>query len=150
MISVLNRPHELKAHVKGALKNGVTKEEITEILLQVAVYGGVPAGVDAFRNAKEAFAEVEGGQVMTGRTARGRHREPPAASGRRPRAPAVVARAGGSPALTVTSPEPARSRAPARLPSRSTWPTRSVRDRAPSLRPAPPGAGWTAWSRPRA
>ena len=60
MISVLNRPHELKAHVKGALKNGVTKEEITEILLQVAVYGGVPAGVDAFRNAKEAFAEIEG------------------------------------------------------------------------------------------
>jgi 4-carboxymuconolactone decarboxylase len=60
MISVLNRPHELKAHVKGALKNGVTKEEITEILLQVAVYGGVPAGVDAFRNAKEAIAEVEG------------------------------------------------------------------------------------------
>jgi len=59
MISVLNRPHELKAHVKGALTNGVTKEEITEILLQVAIYGGVPAGVDAFRNAKEAIAEYE-------------------------------------------------------------------------------------------
>lgn len=59
MISVLNRPHELKAHVKGALTNGVTKEEITEILLQVAIYGGVPAGVDAFRNAKEAIAEHE-------------------------------------------------------------------------------------------
>ena len=59
MISVLNRPHELKAHVKGALTNGVTKEEITEILLQVAIYGGVPAGVDAFRIAKEAIAEVE-------------------------------------------------------------------------------------------
>ena len=59
MISVLNRPHELKAHVKGALTNGVTKEEITEILLQVAIYGGVPAGVDGFRNAKEAIAEFE-------------------------------------------------------------------------------------------
>ena len=59
MISVLNRPHELKAHVKGALTNGVTKEEITEILLQVAIYGGVPAGVDAFRNAKEAITEYE-------------------------------------------------------------------------------------------
>jgi 4-carboxymuconolactone decarboxylase len=59
MISVLNRPHELKAHVKGALTNGVSKEEITEILLQVAIYGGVPAGVDAFRIAKEAIAEVE-------------------------------------------------------------------------------------------
>jgi 4-carboxymuconolactone decarboxylase len=59
MISVLNRPHELKAHVKGALTNGVTKEEITEILLQVAIYAGVPAGVDAFRLAKEAFAEVD-------------------------------------------------------------------------------------------
>ena len=57
MISVLNRPHELKAHVKGALTNGVTKEEITEILLQVAIYGGVPAGVDAFRNAKEAITD---------------------------------------------------------------------------------------------
>src|ERR1700743_648584 len=44
MISILNRPHELKAHVRGALTNGVTKEEITEILLQVAIYGGIPAG----------------------------------------------------------------------------------------------------------
>ena len=62
MIAVLNRPHELKAHVRGALTNGVTKEEITEILLQVAIYGGVPAGVDAFRNAKEAIADYEAGQ----------------------------------------------------------------------------------------
>ena len=44
MIAVLNRPHELKAHVRGALTNGVTKEEITEILLQVAVCGGLLAG----------------------------------------------------------------------------------------------------------
>ena len=59
MISALNRPHELKMHVKGALKNGVTKDEIREVLLQVAIYCGVPAAVDAFRTAKEAFAEEE-------------------------------------------------------------------------------------------
>ncbi len=56
MISILNRPHELKAHIKGALTNGVTKEEITEVFLQVAIYGGVPCAVDSFRIAKEVFA----------------------------------------------------------------------------------------------
>jgi 4-carboxymuconolactone decarboxylase len=59
MISALNRPHELKMHVKGALRNGVTREDIREIFLQVAIYCGVPAGVDSFRVAKEAFAELE-------------------------------------------------------------------------------------------
>lgn len=59
MISCLNRPHELKMHVKGALKNGVTKDEIREVFLQVAIYAGVPAGVDSFRIAREAFAEVD-------------------------------------------------------------------------------------------
>ena len=59
MISILNRGHELKAHVRGALTNGVTKEEISEVLLQVAIYGGVPAAVDSFRLANEAFAEME-------------------------------------------------------------------------------------------
>jgi 4-carboxymuconolactone decarboxylase len=59
MLGALNRPHELKLHVKGALKNGLTKDEIKEILLQVAVYCGVPAGIDAFRNAREAFRELE-------------------------------------------------------------------------------------------
>jgi 4-carboxymuconolactone decarboxylase len=59
MIATLNRPHELKLHVKGALKNGLTREEITEIFLQVAIYAGVPAGVDSFRIAREAFAEVD-------------------------------------------------------------------------------------------
>jgi 4-carboxymuconolactone decarboxylase len=51
---------ELKLHVKGALKNGLTKDEIKEILLQVAVYCGIPSGIDAFRDAREAFKEVEG------------------------------------------------------------------------------------------
>jgi 4-carboxymuconolactone decarboxylase len=59
MIPILNRPHELKAHIKGALSNGVTKEEISEIFLQVAIYGGVPAAVDAFRIAREAFADAK-------------------------------------------------------------------------------------------
>jgi len=59
MISCLNRPHELKMHVKGALRNGVSKEEIREVFLQVAIYAGVPAGVDSFRIAREAFAEME-------------------------------------------------------------------------------------------
>jgi 4-carboxymuconolactone decarboxylase len=61
MISALNRPHELKTHVKGALRNGVTKVEIREVFLQVAIYCGVPAGVDSFRIAREAFAEMDKG-----------------------------------------------------------------------------------------
>ena len=59
MISALNRPHELKMHVKGALANGLSREEIREVLLQVAIYCGIPAGVDSFRTAKEAFAELD-------------------------------------------------------------------------------------------
>ncbi|CPR11446.1 4-carboxymuconolactone decarboxylase [Mycobacterium bohemicum DSM 44277] len=59
MISVLNRPNELRTHVKAALTNGVSREEIREILLQVAIYAGVPAAVDSFRIASEAFAEVD-------------------------------------------------------------------------------------------
>ena len=55
MISALNRPHELRAHVKGAINNGLTKEEIREVLLQVAIYCGVPAAVDSFRLARDAF-----------------------------------------------------------------------------------------------
>lgn len=58
MISALNRPHEVKAHVKGALNNGLTKDEIREVLLQVAIYCGIPAGVDSFRAAKEVFTEM--------------------------------------------------------------------------------------------
>ena len=61
MLAALNRPHELKLHVKGALRNGVTKDEIREVLIQVAIYAGVPCGVDSFRIAREAFAEVEKG-----------------------------------------------------------------------------------------
>lgn len=60
MISVLNRPHELKAHIRGALTNGVTREQICEVFLQVAIYAGVPAAVDSFRIARETFAELDG------------------------------------------------------------------------------------------
>ena len=59
MLCALNRPHELKTHVRGALANGATREEIREVFMQVAIYCGVPAGVDAFRNAKEVFAELD-------------------------------------------------------------------------------------------
>ena len=59
MISILNRPHELKAHIKGALTNGVSRDEIREIFMQVAIYAGVPAGVDSFRIAREVFAELD-------------------------------------------------------------------------------------------
>jgi 4-carboxymuconolactone decarboxylase len=59
MLSALNRNHELRLHLKGALTNGVTKDEIREILLQVAVYCGVPAGVDSFRTAREVFAQID-------------------------------------------------------------------------------------------
>lgn len=59
MLAVLNRHPEFKTHVKGALRNGCTRDEIREVLLQVAVYAGVPAGVEAFRLAREAFKEVE-------------------------------------------------------------------------------------------
>lgn len=59
MIAVLNRHNELKAHVRGALNNGLSREEIREVLLQVGIYGGIPAVVDSFRLANEAFDEID-------------------------------------------------------------------------------------------
>ena len=59
MISALNRPHELKMHIAGALRNGLSREEICEVFLQVAIYCGVPAGVNSFRSAREVFAEID-------------------------------------------------------------------------------------------
>ncbi len=58
MLTALNRPHEVKLHIKGALNNGVTKDEIREVLLQTAIYCGVPASLDSFRIAREVFAEI--------------------------------------------------------------------------------------------
>ena len=59
MIAALGKPHELKLHTRGAINNGVTKEEIAEIFLQVATYAGFPAAVEAFRVAKEVFEEMD-------------------------------------------------------------------------------------------
>ena len=59
MLAALNRPQEIKIHVRGALNNGVTREEIAEVFLQAAVYAGAPAGMDAFRAAKEVFDEMD-------------------------------------------------------------------------------------------
>lgn len=59
MITALNRPHEVKLHVRGALNNGVTREEIREVLLQTAIYCGVPAAIDSFRIASQVFSEVD-------------------------------------------------------------------------------------------
>lgn len=58
MIAALNRPEELATHVRGAINNGVTKEEIRECFLQVAVYVGMPAGLGCFRIARQVFKEM--------------------------------------------------------------------------------------------
>lgn len=60
MLAVLHRPHELRTHIRGALTNGVSRDEIAEAFLQVAIYAGVPAAVDSFRAAREVFAELDG------------------------------------------------------------------------------------------
>ena len=59
MLVALNRSHELKLHLRGALTNGCTKEEIQEALLQAAVYCGVPAAMEGFRVAAEVMRETE-------------------------------------------------------------------------------------------
>ena len=58
MITALNRPHELKLHVRGAINNGLTKEEIKDVFLQASIYCGVPAAIDSFRVASEVFKEM--------------------------------------------------------------------------------------------
>jgi 4-carboxymuconolactone decarboxylase len=58
MISALNRPQELQTHIRGALRNGCTHEEVREVMLQVAAYCGFPAALDGFRIAQEVFAST--------------------------------------------------------------------------------------------
>ncbi|MEO6409202.1 MAG: 4-carboxymuconolactone decarboxylase [Burkholderiaceae bacterium] len=58
MLTALNRPHELRLHLRGAINNGVTKVEIREVLMQTAIYCGVPAAMDGFRVAREVFKEM--------------------------------------------------------------------------------------------
>lgn len=60
MLTALNRPHELKLHVHAALNNGLTREEIGEVLLQAGIYCGIAAAQDSFRIAQEAFRERGG------------------------------------------------------------------------------------------
>ena len=59
MLTALNRSHELRVHVRGAIRNGCTPEEIQEVLLQAAIYCGVPAAMEAFRVAEAVLAELE-------------------------------------------------------------------------------------------
>ena len=58
MMCAANRPHELRIHLRGAITNGCTREEIREVLLQVAIYCGIPASLDAHNMAMEVFAET--------------------------------------------------------------------------------------------
>jgi 4-carboxymuconolactone decarboxylase len=61
MLVALNRPDELKLHVRGALNNGISVDEIQEALLQTGIYCGIPAALDAFRVAKAVIEEHEAG-----------------------------------------------------------------------------------------
>ena len=61
MLACLNRMHEWELHLKGALRNGVSKEEVQAIIHQIAIYAGVPLGVECFRTARKVFAELEKG-----------------------------------------------------------------------------------------
>jgi 4-carboxymuconolactone decarboxylase len=59
MLTALNRPHEIRLHVRGALNNGLTREEIREVVLQAAIYCGVPAALDCMKVAMEVFKEID-------------------------------------------------------------------------------------------
>jgi 4-carboxymuconolactone decarboxylase len=59
MLAALNRPNEMRLHLRGALNNGITREEIGEVILQVAIYCGVPAALDAMKAAREVFGEID-------------------------------------------------------------------------------------------
>jgi 4-carboxymuconolactone decarboxylase len=61
MLACLNRMHEWELHLKGALRNGVTKDEIQAIIHHVAIYAGVPVAVECFRSARKVFAEIDKG-----------------------------------------------------------------------------------------
>jgi len=66
MLTALNRPHELELHLRGALNNGVTREEIQEVFLQTAIYCGVPAAMESFRVARKVFAEQDAAGAQVG------------------------------------------------------------------------------------
>jgi 4-carboxymuconolactone decarboxylase len=58
LIAALNRPHEFEIHFRGALRNGCTVDELRETLIQIAIYAGIPAGVEAFRIGRKVLAEA--------------------------------------------------------------------------------------------
>jgi len=58
MLLALGKPHELQVHVKGAIANGVTKDQIREVIIHAAIYCGIPAAVEGFRNASQALDEL--------------------------------------------------------------------------------------------
>jgi 4-carboxymuconolactone decarboxylase len=62
MLTALNRPHELRLHVRGAINNGLTRQEIQEVILQAAIYCGVPAALDCMRVAVEVLKEIDAGK----------------------------------------------------------------------------------------
>jgi len=68
MLTALNRPHELRLHLRGAINNGVSREEIREIFLQAAIYCGAPAAMDSFRVAREVFKELDAEAAQAGGT----------------------------------------------------------------------------------
>ena len=59
MIAALGKMHEFELHLRGAIRNGLTKEELRSILIQISVYCGIPVGVDCFRTAKSVIAEMK-------------------------------------------------------------------------------------------
>ncbi len=61
ILIALGRSHELKTHLRGALNNGLTRDEIKEMMLQACIYAGFPAGLEAFRVAGELFREIDAG-----------------------------------------------------------------------------------------
>lgn len=63
MLTALNREHELRLHLRGALNNGVSRDEIREVLLQCAIYCGVPAAISSFRIARDVFAQIDSGKA---------------------------------------------------------------------------------------
>ena len=80
ILLALAKPNELRAHVRGALRNGVTKKEIVEVLIHGTIYCGIPAGVDAFRNARVAMDEWDEQQRANRRAKRkGRSKAKPKA-----------------------------------------------------------------------
>ena len=59
MIAALNRPHEFKLHVRGAINNGLTRLQIRDVVLQITIYCGAPAGLDTLRLVREVFKDLD-------------------------------------------------------------------------------------------